>query len=186
MRVREQATARADPVIGESFLDEETIRGRIRELGAEITADYRGQNLVLLSILKGAVFFIADLSRAIHLPLEMEYMAITSYQQDHKRGDHPTIRITKDTEQPLTDKDVVIVEDIIDTGLTLYYITRFLESRGLRSLRVCTLLDRPYRRLVEIPVKYTGFTVPDCFFVGYGFDYHQLHRNLPHLAKLNI
>jgi len=179
-------TLRHDPVIGESFLDQGTLKARIHELGAEITADYEGKELVLLSILKGAVFFIADLARAIHLPLEMEYMAITSYQQDHKRADRPTIRITKDTEQPLTGKDVIIVEDIIDTGLTLYYITRFLESRELRSLNVCTLLDRPHRRLVEVPVKYTGFTVPDCFFVGYGFDYHQLHRNLPHLARLNI
>jgi len=172
--------------IGPVFLTREDIARRITQLGLAITNDYRDKNLLLLSVLKGAVFFMADLARAVDLPLEMEYLAITSYQQDHDDPDHKTIRITKDVAHPLHDKDVLVVEDIIDTGLTLYYILRFLAAKEPRSLEVCTLLDRPYRRLVDIDVRYTGFTVPDTFFVGYGFDFRQRSRNLPYLAELRI
>lgn len=172
--------------IGPVFLTREDIARRIGEIGRDITNDYRGKNLLLLSVLKGAVIFMADLARAVDLPLEMEYLAITSYQQDHDDPHHRTIRITKDIAHPLHNKDVLIVEDIIDTGLTLYYILRFLAAKEPRSLEVCTFLDRPYRRLVDIDVRYTGFTVPDTFFVGYGFDFRQRSRNLPYLAELRI
>lgn len=172
--------------VGRIFATQEQIAQRVAELGKAITEDYRGKNLLLLSVLKGAVFFMADLARAIDLPLEMEYLAISSYQQDHDDPEHRTIRITKDVGHPLHEKDVLVVEDIIDTGLTLYYILRFLAAKEPRSLEVCTLLDRPYRRLVDIPVRYTGFTVPDTFFVGYGFDFRQRRRNLPYLAEIEI
>lgn len=172
--------------IGPVFLTREDIARRIGEIGRDITNDYRGKNLLLLSVLKGAIIFMADLARAVDLPLEMEYLAITSYQQDHDDPHHRNIRITKDIAHPLHNKDVLIVEDIIDTGLTLYYILRFLAAKEPRSLEVCTFLDRPYRRLVDIDVRYTGFTVPDTFFVGYGFDFRQRSRNLPYLAELKI
>lgn len=173
-------------VIGPIYLDGKAIALRVSEMGREITRDYEGGSLLLLSVLKSAVFFMADLARAISLPLEMDYLAISSYQQDHDVPGASNIQITKDAGMSLFDKDVLVVEDIIDTGLTLYYILRFLAAKQPRSLEVCTLLDRPYRRLVELNVRYRGFTVPDTYFVGYGFDYRQLHRNLPHLAELNV
>ncbi|NLT35354.1 MAG: hypoxanthine phosphoribosyltransferase [Gaiellales bacterium] len=173
-------------VIGPVYLDGKAIAARVTEMGREITQDYEGGNLLLLSVLKGTVFFMADLARAVSLPLEMDYVAISSYQQDHDVPGASNIQITKDAGMPLFDKDVLVVEDIIDTGLTLYYILRFLAAKQPRSLEVCTLLDRPYRRLVDLDVRYRGFTVPDTYFVGYGFDYRQLHRNLPHLAELNV
>lgn len=175
-----------DIPVGPIYFDQQKIAARVAELGQAITQDYKDKNLLLLSVLKGAVFFMADLARAIKLPLEMEYLAISSFQQDNQSGEHRTIRITKDVSLPLQDKDVLVVEDIIDTGLTLHYILKFLKAKEPRSLEVCTLLDRPYRRLVDIPVRYTGFTVPDTFFVGYGFDYRQYKRNLPYLAELRI
>lgn len=173
-------------VVGPVYLTAADIDRRVRSLGAEITRDYHGADLLLVSVLKGAVFFMADLARAIDLPLEMDFLAITSYQADGATGRNTAVRFVKDLEQPLEDKNVLIVEDIIDTGLTLHYILRQLALRGPRSLEVCTLLDRPYRRLADITVRYSGFTVPDDFFVGYGFDYLQLYRNLPYLAHLVI
>ncbi|MBE3076564.1 MAG: hypoxanthine phosphoribosyltransferase [Actinobacteria bacterium] len=170
--------------IGVVHLTAETIRRRVAEMGSEIARDYRDADLLLVSILKGAVIFVADLARAIDLPLELDFMAITSYQQDRGRLDHPAIRFLKDLDQPLEGRDVLVVEDIIDTGLTLHYILRTLALREPRSLEVCTLLDRPYRRLVDIDVRYVGFVVPDDFFVGYGFDYRQLYRNRPDLTHL--
>ena len=173
-------------LIGAVHLTSAVISRRVSEMGAAIARDYREADLLLVSVLKGAVVFVADLARAIDLPLELDFMAITSYQQDRGSSDHPAIRFLKDLEQPLEGRDVLVVEDIIDTGLTLHYILRTLALREPRSLEVCTLLDRPYRRLVDIDVRYVGFTVPDDFFVGYGFDYHQLYRNRPDLAYLHI
>jgi len=173
-------------LIGAVHLTAAAISRRVTEMGAAIARDYRDADLLLVSVLKGAVVFVADLARAIDLPLELDFMAITSYQQDSGSSDHPAIRFLKDLEQPLEGRDVLVVEDIIDTGLTLHYILRSLALREPRSLEVCTLLDRPYRRLVDIDVRYVGFTVPDDFFVGYGFDYHQLYRNRPDLAYLHI
>lgn len=173
-------------LIGAVYLSSERIERRVAELGAEISADYRDRDLVLISVLKGAVFFVADLSRAIDVPLEIDFMAISSYEQDHQDSERRGIRFIKDLEQPLEGRDVLVVEDIVDTGLTLHYILRSLSLRGPRSLEVCTLLDRPYRRIADVEVRYSGFTVPDDFFVGYGFDYRQLYRNLPYLAFLEI
>jgi hypoxanthine phosphoribosyltransferase len=172
--------------VGDIYLDQDTIAQRVAELGAEITADYQDKDLLMLSLLKGAVLFMADLARQVKLPLEMDYLAITSYRKEHRDPNHRSVRLLKDVERPLESKDVLVVQDIVDTGLTLHYVLQILKLRQPASLEVCTLLDRPYRRIADIPVRYRGFTVPDDFFVGYGFDYHQRHRNLPYLAHLLI
>lgn len=172
--------------VGGLFMSAETIAARVRELGTEITDDYRGRDLLLISILKGAVFFMADLARAIDLPLEMDFLAISSYVQEHNEVGKKAIRFLKDLDRPIEDKNVLIVEDIIDTGLTLHYIMRSLSLRRPRTLEVCTLLDRPERRLIDITVRYRGFAVPDDFVVGYGFDHRQSYRNLPYLAYLQV
>jgi hypoxanthine phosphoribosyltransferase len=166
------------------YLSAETIQARVTELGTEITRDYQGKNLLMVSILKGAVFFLADLARAVDLPLEIDLLAISSYNQEHEETGSKAIRFLKDLDRPLTGKDVLVVEHIIDTGLTLHYIMRSLALRDPRSLAVCTLLDRPHRRLVDVNVRYQGFSVPDDFFVGYGFGFRQTLRNLPHIAYL--
>lgn len=173
-------------LIGDVYLDAEVIATRVDELGAQIAKDYADADLLLVSVLKGAVFFMADLARAIDLPLEIDFMAISSYQQDHEEQHRRAIRFMKDLDRPLQGRDVLVVEDIVDTGLTLNYILRSLGLREPHSLEVCTLLDRPYRRIADVGVRYSGFTVPDDFFVGYGFDYRQRYRNLPYLAFLKI
>lgn len=175
-----------DERIGDVFLDAATIADRIRDLGREITKDYQGQDLLLISILRGAVFFMADLARAIDLPLEMDFLAISSYTEEHSETGAKAIRFLKDLDQPVKDKNVLIVEDMIDSGLTLHYIMRSLSLRRPRSMEVCTLLDRPHRRLVDIDVRYRGFEVSDDFFVGYGFDYRQSFRNIPYVAYLRL
>ncbi len=181
-----QAPSPDPSLIGDIYLGAETIATRVTELGAEITQDYADSDLLLVSVLKGAVFFMADLARAIDLPLEIDFMAISSYQHDREDQRHTAIRFMKDLDSPLQDRDVLVVEDIVDTGLTLHYILRSLGLREPRSLEVCTLLDRPYRRIADVRVRYSGFTIPDDFFVGYGFDYRQLYRNLPYIAFLKI
>jgi hypoxanthine phosphoribosyltransferase len=176
----------ADEQIGELFLDAETIAARVSQLGAQITRDYQGQELLVVSILRGSLFFVADLIRAIDLPLELDFLAISSYTQEHTQTGAKAIRFLKDLDQPLKDRNVLIVEDMIDSGLTLHYITRSLCLRRPNSLSICTLLDRPHLRLVEMEVRYRGFEVPDDFFVGYGFDYRQSFRNLPYVAYLRL
>ncbi len=171
---------------GETFLDTPTISARVSELGAEISRDYQGRELLLVSILKGGVVFMADLARSVDLLVEMDFLAISSYLQEHKEAGKKAIRFLKDLEQPIKDKDVLVVQDIVDTGLTLHYILRSLGLRRPHSLEVCTLLDRPQQRLVDIDVRYVGFTVSDDFVVGYGFDHRQAFRNLPYLAFLQI
>lgn len=175
-----------DERVGEIFLEAEAIDRRVRELGAEITRDHEGQELLLISILRGAVFFMADLARAIDLPLEMDFLAISSYVQEHTETGTKAIRFLKDLDKPVKDKNILIVEDMVDSGLTLHYILRSLNLRRPRSLEVCTLFDRPHQRLVDIDVRYRGFEVPDDFFVGYGFDYRQLFRNIPYIAYLEL
>ncbi len=175
-----------DERIGEVFLDADTIAERVRELGQAIARDYEGQDLLLISILRGAVFFMADLARAIDMPLEMDFLAISSYTDEHCETGAKAIRFLKDLDQPIKDKNVLIVEDMIDSGLTLHYIMRSLSLRRPRSLEVCTLFDRPHRRLVDIDVRYRGFEVSDDFFVGYGFDYRQSFRNIPFVAYLKL
>ena len=176
----------ADERIGEFFLDAQTIARRVRELGAEITRDHQGQEVLLVSILRGALFFMADLVRAIDLPLEMDFLAISSYTEEHSETGTKAIRFLKDLDQPVKDKNVLLVEDMIDSGLTLHYIVRSLGLRRPRWLEICTLFDRPHQRLVDIDVRYRGFQVPDDFFVGYGFDYRQSFRNLPYVAYLRL
>jgi len=168
--------------VGDVYLDVEAIDRRVLELGAEITRDYQGQELLLISVLKGAVIFLADLARAIDLPVEIDFLAISSYLREHAETGKKAIRFLKDLDKPVKDKNILVVEDIIDTGLTLHYILRALTLRRPRSLEVCTLFDRPHRRLVDIDVRYRGFTAPEDFFVGYGFDYRQSFRNIPYVA----
>lgn len=182
-------TQRADYryLVGETQLDEEAIAGKVKELAEQISLDYQGKRLLLLSILKGAVFFLADLAREITVPLAIDFIAISSYRKDRREGEETRrVRFLKDLDQDIEGRDLLIVEDVIDTGLTLNYIVQSLWLRNPASLEIATLLDRPYRRLVELPVKYQGFQVPDEFLVGYGFDYRQQLRNLPHIARLNL
>ncbi|MGH3052431.1 MAG: hypoxanthine phosphoribosyltransferase, partial [Gaiellaceae bacterium] len=150
------------------YLAEQEILGRVRELGAEIARDYAGREPVLVTVLKGAFVFLADLSRAIDIPHALDFVILQGY--DGALGGRTRIRVIKDLDMPITDRDIVIVENVVDTGLTLNYLVKTLKLRRPSSLAICSLLDRPYRRLVEdLPMRYVGFTVPDEFFVGYGF-----------------
>ncbi len=174
-------------MIGETELDATEIAAKVKELAEKISEDYRGRELLLLSILKGAIFFLADLAREITVPLTIDFIAISSYKRDRRQGEETRrVRFLKDLDQDIEGRDILVVEDVIDTGLTLNYIVQSLWLRNPASLEIATLLDRPYRRLVDLPVKYQGFQVPDEFFVGYGFDYQQRLRNLPYIARLKL
>jgi hypoxanthine phosphoribosyltransferase len=164
--------------IAEILIPEVQLRAKIAELGEAITHDYRGKNLLLLGTLKGAVPFIADLAREIQLPLEIDYMAVASY------GNSGVVRILKDLEGPINHKHVLIVEDIIDSGLTLHYLVDLLKQRNPLSLRVCALLTKERERLKPVETHYVGFRIPDRFVVGYGLDYAQRYRNLPYVGIL--
>lgn len=168
--------------IAEILLTNEEIQAKVVGLGRQITADYRGKNLLLLGTLKGAVPFIADLSRAISLPLEIDYMAISSYGNSTESSG--VVRILKDLEGPISQKHVLIVEDIVDSGLTLHYLTDVLRQRKPLSLRICTLLDKGRERVKAVELDYTGFQIPNRFVVGYGLDYAQRYRNLPYIGIL--
>src|SRR5437588_7547335 len=168
--------------IEEILVSSEEIQAKVVELGKRITADYRGKNLLLLGTLKGAVPFIADLSRAISLPLEIDNMAISSYGNSTESSG--VVRILKDLEGPISQKHVLIVEDIVDSGLTLHYLTDVLRQRRPMSLRICTLLDKGRERVKAVELDYTGFQIPDRFVVGYGLDYAQRYRNLPYIGIL--
>jgi hypoxanthine phosphoribosyltransferase len=172
---------RAD--IGEVLLQEDRIQARVAELGARISSDYSGRSLTLVSVLKGSLPFMADLMRAISVPLRIDLMEVSSYGGASTESSG-LVRILKDLSASIEGEDVLIVEDIIDTGLTLNYLVRYLRGKNPASLRICTLLDKPARRLVEIPVDYTGFTIPDQFVVGYGLDYNELYRNLRFVGVL--
>jgi hypoxanthine phosphoribosyltransferase len=172
---------RAD--IGEILLTEEQIQARVTELGAAITADYRGRALTLVSVLKGSLPFMADLMRSIDAPLRIDLMEVSSYGGATTESSG-LVRILKDLSTSIEGEDVLIVEDIIDTGLTLNYLIRYLRGKKPASLRICTLLDKPARRLVDIEVDYRGFTIPDQFVVGYGLDYGELYRNLRFVGVL--
>jgi hypoxanthine phosphoribosyltransferase len=169
--------------IGEVLLTEEQIATRVAELGARIGADYAGRKLTLVSVLKGSLPFMADLMRAIELPLRIDLMEVSSYGGATTESSG-LVRILKDLSASIEDEDVLIVEDIIDTGLTLNYLIRYLRGKNPKSLRICTLLDKPARRLVEIPVDYIGFQIPDQFVVGYGLDYGEVYRNLRFVGVL--
>jgi hypoxanthine phosphoribosyltransferase len=168
--------------IAEVLITEEQIRAKVAELGQQITRDYLGKYLLLLGTLKGAVPFIADLARAIELPLEIDYMAVASYGNSTQSSG--VVRILKDLEGPVEHKHILVVEDIIDSGLTLHYLLDMLQRRNPLSLRVCTLLDKERERLKVIKTDYVGFRIPDKFVVGYGLDYAQRYRNLPYIGVL--
>lgn len=164
------------------LLEEEVIRKRVEELGRQITQDYQGKDLVLVGILKGAVVFFADLIRHVELPMSMDFMAISSYGNATKSAG--VVRILKDLDKDIVGKHIIVVEDIVDSGLTLSFLKENLLSRGAASLRICALLDKPERRKVDIKADYQGFSIPDAFVVGYGLDYAEYYRNLPYIGVL--
>ena len=168
--------------IKEILLTEEQIAARVRELGAQITKDYAGKTILLCGSLKGAVTFFTDLARAIDGPVYFDFMSCSSYgASPESSGD---IEIRKDLDNDVEGKDVLIVEDIIDTGITLSHLVPMLKERGARSVKLATLLSKPARRQVEVPVDYNGFEIPDAFVVGYGLDYNSCYRNLPYIGVL--
>jgi len=169
--------------IGEVLLTEEAIAARVAELGRRISEDYAGRNLTLVSVLKGSLPFMADLMRQISLPLRIDLMEVSSYGGTATESSG-LVRIMKDLSKSIDGEDVLLVEDIIDTGLTLNYLIRYLRGKNPATLRICTLLDKPARRLVEIPVDYRGFEIPDQFVVGYGLDYGEQYRNLRFVGVL--
>ncbi len=168
--------------IKEVLYSEEEIRAKVKELGERITEDYKGKNLFLLGILKGCVPFMADIMRSIDLELEYDFMDVSSYQGTRSMGE---VRILKDISTSIVDKDILIVEDIIDTGVTLSYLTKILKSRGARSIEIVTMLSKPSRRKVELPVKYNGYEIDDHFVIGYGMDYNERFRGLPYIGILD-
>ena len=168
--------------LGEVLFSADQITARVKELGESISRDYAGRDLVLAGVLRGAAFFLIDLARAISIPIAVDFIAISSYGPTSKASG--VVRIVKDLDEEIAGRDLLVVEDIVDTGLTLGYLLRILRERGPASLKVCTLLDRNVRRIVEPPVAYRGFVVPDKFVVGYGLDYQQRYRNLTCIAAL--
>ena len=168
--------------VQEVLLTEEQIQARVAELGAQLNADYAGLEPVLISVLKGSIVFLADLVRSMELPLSIDIMEVSSYGAATETSGQ--VRILKDLSNPIEGRHVIVVEDIIDTGLTLNYLLRYLREKGPASLRICCLLDKPARRLTEIPIDYVGFTIPDRFVVGYGLDYGERYRNLPYVGVL--
>jgi hypoxanthine phosphoribosyltransferase len=179
------APSESDPAaadVGEILVASEDLQRRVRELGAELSADYAGRDMLMIGVLKGAVLFMADLMRELTVPCEIDFMAVSSYGS--ATDSSGVVRILKDLDSSIEDRDVVLVEDIIDSGLTLHYLLRNLRARDPRSLEVCALLTKPERRRVDLPVKYVGFEIPNRFAVGYGLDHAQRHRNLPYVAAL--
>jgi hypoxanthine phosphoribosyltransferase len=170
------------PTLGETLISEQELRRRVAELGEQISRDYAGRTLLLVGVLKGAVFFLSDLMRYIDIPVEVDFMAVASYGS--ATDSSGVVRILKDLDAAIEGRDVLIVEDIVDSGLTLQYLLRNLGSRNPASLEVCALLTKPSRRKVELPSRYVGFQIPDRFVVGYGLDYGELYRNLPFVAAL--
>jgi hypoxanthine phosphoribosyltransferase len=169
--------------VSEILIDEDALQNRIAELGAEISEDYRGRDLLLVAVLKGAVFFMADLMRRIEVPCEVDFMAISSYGAGVDSSG--VVRILKDLDISIEGRNVLVVEDIIDSGLTLSYLLRNLEAREPASLEICALLTKPERREVEVPVRYVGFEIPNRFVIGYGLDFAERYRNLPYIGVLH-
>ena len=169
--------------VGEVLIDEQTLAARVAELGVEVSADYEGRDLLLIGVLKGAVFFMADLMRHLTVPCEVDFMAISSYGDSTDSSG--IVRILKDLDINIEGRDVLVVEDIIDSGLTLSYLMRNLESREPASLEVCALMTKPARREIDVPVRYIGFEIADRFVVGYGLDLAERYRNLPYVAVLS-
>jgi len=179
------STDRVDARVGEVYLHAAEIRARVEELGLQLAADYAGREPILVGTLKASFVFLADLSRAMPIVHGLDFVELAGYG-GAATGGHTAIRLIKDLDAEIEHRDVIVVEDVVDTGLTLHYLARTLQLRSPRTLAAVTFLDRPYRRLVdELPVQYVGFTVPDEFFVGYGFDLDESHRNLPDLHLVN-
>ncbi|MEI6791936.1 MAG: hypoxanthine phosphoribosyltransferase [Actinomycetes bacterium] len=171
-----------EPPIGEILVQPDQLKERVRALGVQISADYQDRDLLLVGVLKGATFFLADLMRNITAPCELDFMALASYgSQTDSSG---VVRILKDLDAPIEGRDVLIVEDIVDSGLTLQYLLRNLGARDPASLEVCSLLTKPERRKADVPIKYVGFEIPNRFAIGYGLDHAERWRNLPYVASL--
>lgn len=168
----------------EVLLSEEEVDRRIREIGEQISRDYAGKKVHLVCVLKGASFFMCELAKRITVPVSLDFMSVSSYGGDTKSSG--VVKIVKDLDEPLTDRHVIVVEDIVDSGRTLSYLLEMLKSRGAADVRLCTLLDKPDRRVVDVRVDYTGFQIPDAFVVGYGLDYDQKYRNLPYIGVVNF
>jgi hypoxanthine phosphoribosyltransferase len=171
-----------DPAIGEILVGAEDLSRRVKELAAEISTDYADKDLLLIGVLKGAVFFVSDLMRYLDVPVEVDFMAVASYGSATRSSG--VVRILKDLDAAIEGRDVLIVEDIVDSGLTLQYLLRNLAGRNPRSLEVCALLIKPERRKVDLQTRYVGFEIPDRFAIGYGLDHAERYRNLPYVAAL--
>ena len=169
--------------VGEILIDADALSARIRELGREISADYEGRDLLLVGVLKGAVFFMADLMRELNVPCEIDFMAISSYGA--ATDSSGVVRILKDLDINIEGRHVLVVEDIIDSGLTLSYLIRNLEAREPATLEVCALMTKPERREIDVPVRYIGFEIPNRFVIGYGLDFAERYRNLPYVGVLH-
>lgn len=166
------------------LVDEESVDKRIAELGAQISKDYEGKEVHLICVLKGGVFFMCELAKRITVPVSMDFMSVSSYGNDTKSSG--VVKIVKDLDESIQGKHVLVVEDIVDSGRTLSYLLDNLKNRQPESLRLCTLLDKPERRVIEVDVDYTGFQIPDEFVVGYGLDYAQKYRNLPFIGVVEL
>ncbi|STO31505.1 Hypoxanthine-guanine phosphoribosyltransferase [Fusobacterium necrogenes] len=162
-----------------TLLTRKEVEKRIKELAKELEKDYQGREILVIGLLKGSVMFMTDLIKEINLPIVIDFMSVSSYSGTTSTG---VINVLKDIDVDVKDKEVLIIEDIIDTGLTLSYVKKMLQKRGAKSLKICTLLDKPSRRTAEIKGDYIGFKIPDEFVVGYGLDYDQYHRNLPYIG----
>jgi hypoxanthine phosphoribosyltransferase len=168
--------------VGEILVQQDDLQHRVRELAQEVSLDYQGRDLLLVGVLKGAVFFLSDLMRYLEVPVEVDFMAVASYGSSTDTSG--VVRILKDLDRPIEDRHVLIVEDIVDSGLTLSYLLRTLQARNPASLEVCALLTKPERRKVELPIRYVGFEIPNRFAIGYGLDHAERFRNLPYVAVL--
>lgn len=166
------------------LLSEEEVDARIKAIGEQISRDYAGKEVHLVCVLKGGSFFMCELAKRITVPVSFDFMSVSSYGAETKSSG--VVKIVKDLDEPLLDKEVIIVEDIIDSGRTLSHLMGILQSRGPKSIRLCTLLDKPERRVVDVKVDYVGFEIPDEFVVGYGLDYNQKYRNLPYIGVMQF
>lgn len=166
------------------LLSEEEVDKRIKEIGEQISRDYAGKQVHLVCVLKGGSFFLCELAKRISVPVSLDFMSVSSYGNDTKSSG--VVKIVKDLDESLKGKNVIVVEDIVDSGRTLSYLLEMLKDRGPESLRLCTLLDKPDRRVIDVDVDYTGFQIPDEFVVGYGLDYDQRYRNLPYIGVVEF
>ncbi|MBQ9764953.1 MAG: hypoxanthine phosphoribosyltransferase [Lachnospiraceae bacterium] len=166
------------------MISEREVDERINEMAMQINEDYAGKEVHLICILKGSIFFTCELAKRITVPVTIDFMAVSSYGGGTESSG--TVKIRKDLDEPIAGKDVIVIEDIIDSGRTLSNLLELLQTRNPKSIRLCTLLDKPSRRVVEVPVDYTGFSIPDKFVVGYGLDFDQNYRNLPYIGVVEL